>query len=558
MPPTKYIDSQGHENVLPDDASNPVGGMQPLETDAPPPPALAEAAFYPPPAPVPTAAADSDDGAPPLLSSGEQALYLIVLVLFLCCLWSNFKPQVLKLMECVLGVLAVIPPLRGPAEAALESLSHRPMSPADDITEVEWTNEDADPMRVDGSAELLDSEMGSDLASPRHDPDEDEDDDDEEAPLPPPEPKASRGKKGSKKQAKKEPKSKQRRREEEEDEEEAMFSAQQAATEEKLSEVRLDDDEEVEEVDEDEGVSPYRSRQEGAPSPHGGDDHAMAARLFALETKIKSGGTVTLDDLQGARARVSVTGDFLPAVRNGGRADPAAASSNDDSFTMVGLNRQVLRKQTRPSPARLRADADRRQAKLEEALRAKQEESRKAAQQQDELKKADARRTLQKELLMMDHEIDARSTRVGDSATGQPPSQMLAAKWLLEHAYSRYPPRTFTKRRAAEEVMRARELRFRDATMNELKLMQARYAPDKNTVDEFGAEWAVLAEEIAKHAFSLCSGINRGGTQDKLSPFAGGGLFTQPRLEDGDEIGFSLAGGERELMMEEEDVEDAD
>ena len=79
-----------------------------------------------------------------------------------------------------------------------------------------------------------------------------------------------------------------------------------------------------------------------------------------------------------------------------------------------------------------------------------------------------------------------------------------------------------------------------------------------HTVDEFGAEWAVLAEEIAKHAFSLCSGINRGGTQDKLSPFAGGGLFTQPRLEDGDEIGFSLAGGERELMMEEEDVEDAD
>ena len=184
MPPTKYIDSQGHENVLPDDASNPVGGMQPLETDAPPPPALAEAALYPPPAPVPTAAADSDDGAPPLLSSGEQALYLIVLVLFLCCLWSNFKPQVLKLMECVLGVLAVIPPLRGPAEAALESLSHRPMSPADDITEVEWTNEDADPMRVDGSEEIDAELLGSDVEDDSNADEQSQVQDEEAAPTP--------------------------------------------------------------------------------------------------------------------------------------------------------------------------------------------------------------------------------------------------------------------------------------------------------------------------------------------------------------------------------------
>ena len=140
----------------------------------------------------------------------------------------------------------------------------------------------------------------------------------------------------------------------------------------------------------------------------------------------------------------------------------------------------------------------------------------------------------------MDHELDARTD-----------SQMLAAKWLLEHVYTKHPPPSFTKRRAAEEVIRARELRFRDAAMNALKLMQARYAPDKNSFAEFGAEWAVLAEEISKHAFSLCSGISR-GSQQELPPLASTGVFsTRPRRRDDFELSLSAE-------MDHEDVEDAD
>ena len=150
----------------------------------------------------------------------------------------------------------------------------------------------------------------------------------------------------------------------------------------------------------------------------------------------------------------------------------------------------------------------------------------------------------------MDHELDAL-TGASETAKG-PPSQMLAAKWLLEHAYTKYPPPSFTKRRAAEEVIRARELRFRDAAMNALKLVQARYAPEKNSVAEFGAEWAVIAEEISKHAFSLCAGISR-GTQQELPPLASTGVFARQKSDNDDDLGFTLSS-----EMDHDDVEDAD
>ena len=149
----------------------------------------------------------------------------------------------------------------------------------------------------------------------------------------------------------------------------------------------------------------------------------------------------------------------------------------------------------------------------------------------------------------MDAELDAL-TGASETAKG-PPSQMLAAKWLLEHAYTKYPPQSFTKRRAAEEVIRARELRFRDAAMQALKLVQARYAPEKNSVAEFGAEWAVIAEEISKHAFSLCAGISRGAQQE--APPRSSGVFARQRSDDDDDLGFTLSS-----EMDHDDVEDAD
>ena len=118
MPPAAsagdtYVDSEGNAfdtsaddvGVLPcgDDSSE--GEM----------PSLGNAAgLSPPPSPFTPSSMLSDDGAPPLFSPGEAVLYLVVLALALCCMWSNFKPQILKCLQCVLEAAAGV---RGPGAA---------------------------------------------------------------------------------------------------------------------------------------------------------------------------------------------------------------------------------------------------------------------------------------------------------------------------------------------------------------------------------------------------------------------------------------------------------
>ena len=477
--------------------------------------------------PPPPAAMLVDDGAPPILSPAQMALYLVVLILGLCCMWSNFKPQLLGLAQCLLETLAICPPLRKPAKAALQRLGiphsrHDPLDPS----EIVWTNECVDPMRVDGSEEIDAELLGSDV--------EDYSNADDQSQVQDEEPTPRRGSKGRKEA---EPRERRQRRSREESE--RIRRRMEEEDDDEVEEVEDDDDDEVEEVDDDE-----EEEDEEAHRGSRGREKA-AARLGALEKKLRGGGMVTLDDLQGTRARVSAGGDFLPADLPA--VDGPSASVGDD-MTMVGLNTQVRNAQKDQSKM-LRQQADRRQAKLEEALRQKQEVQRKKEAAKDEVKKKEGRRKMHKELVYMDAELDAL-TGASETAKG-PPSQMLAAKWLLEHAYTKYPPQSFTKRRAAEEVIRARELRFRDAAMQALKLVQARYAPEKNSVAEFGAEWAVIAEEISKHAFSLCAGISRGAQQE--APPRSSGVFARQRSDDDDDLGFTLSS-----EMDHDDVEDAD
>jgi len=227
-----------------------------------------------------------------------------------------------------------------------------------------------------------------------------------------------------------------------------------------------------------------------------------------------------------------------------GSAEPHVTAMSLGDLQQQGLDGDWFGK--RSAPVDDARDDDQRQARLEETLRQKQEVAKARAAQQAELARQQARRKLQKELLFMDHELDSLS---GGG------SHMLAAKWLLEHVYTRYPPPSFTKRRSAEEVIRARELRFRDATMSALKVLQARYSPDKNTADAFGAEWAVIAEEISKHAFSLCAGVTR-GSQQELPPVASGAFGRLEVDDDDDRMQFSLT--TQVALEQEEDVEDAD
>merc|ERR1711965_1152656 len=99
--------------------------------------------------------------------------------------------------------------------------------------------------------------------------------------------------------------------------------------------------------------------------------------------------------------------------------------------------------------------------------------------------KREARKTMITELTFMDQELAALTNQNSAGAF------MDAAKWLIEFAYTKYPPPTFSKRRSEEEILRTRELRFRDATNNALKLLQARYAPDKHA-GVASPEWAVI------------------------------------------------------------------
>jgi hypothetical protein len=238
------------------------------------------------------------------------------------------------------------------------------------------------------------------------------------------------------------------------------------------------------------------------------EKRAMEARLARLEAALAEKGKKGSSDLLGRQLP-----DFaVPTPAGVGR------SNDDDSFTMVGLSVQTAHGGPVESQA-LPDVQDQRQARLESALRRKKEAEEKRVKAQDEDAKQDARRMLRKELLFLDNELDSMT----NASTEGPTSHLIASKWLLEFAYSKYPPRSFSAQRAKEELRAVRELRFRDAVLKALKLFQSRYSPEKNSVAQFGAEWAVMAEEFAKHAFALQAGMTRGAKQGAV---CGGDVFS--------------------------------
>ena len=187
-----------------------------------------------------------------------------------------------------------------------------------------------------------------------------------------------------------------------------------------------------------------------------------------------------------------------------------SSSKDDDDMTMC-----MLAQEPPASGSRELLNAsdthDKRQARLESVLRRKKDAKAQRADAEAEEAKQEARRALRKELLFIDNKLDSMtnaSTEGPASDAGSSARHLIASKWLLEYSYSKYPPRTFSTRRAKEELRLVRELRFREAVLKGLKLVQNRYAPEKNMVAQYGAEWAVMAEEIAKYAFALQAGIN--------------------------------------------------
>ena len=190
----------------------------------------------------------------------------------------------------------------------------------------------------------------------------------------------------------------------------------------------------------------------------------------------------------------------------------ASSSDDDDAMTMVPI----------ATASRDQPDMnDKRQARLDAVLQRKKEAQARKDKVEAEEAKQEARRALRTELLFIDNELDS----MANAGHGGPSSHLIASKWLLELAYSKYPPRTFSAQRAKEELRVVRELRFNDAVLKGLKLLQSRYAPEKNTVAQHGAEWAVIAEEVAKHAFALQAGVNRSAKQG----FANHGDVFSPR-----------------------------
>lgn len=226
------------------------------------------------------------------------------------------------------------------------------------------------------------------------------------------------------------------------------------------------------------------------------EKRAMEARIARLELALK-GKQAASNSLPGQLPGCD-QGRFNFATQTS--AQEASSSDDDDAMTMV-----PIAKASRDQPDM----HDKRQARLESVLLRKKEVQARKDEADAEEAKQEARRALRTELLFIDNELDSMTNR---SAEG-PSSHLIASKWLLELAYSKYPPRTFGAQRAKEELRVVRELRFSDAVLKGLKLLQGRYAPEKNTVAQHGAEWAVMAEEVAKHAFALQAGINRSAKQ---------------------------------------------
>ena len=283
-----------------------------------------------------------------------------------------------------------------------------------------------------------------------------------------------------------------------------------------------------------------------------------------LEAKLAQGKTLTLKDIADARAgvqdagdasstRVTSSGEFV-ALQAGARLQHRS-HDNDDSFTMVGLPTQIEKKAQKTAQDELKADRDKahdeRQNKLEDILREKNKRLAQQVTEENERLMRDARRKLRPELLHMDNEID---TMLMQPSQGGGHAQMQAAKWLLEHAYTKYPPPSFSKRRASQETLAVQDLRFRDSIIQALKVLQARYAPAKNQAADYGAERAVIAEEITKHAFSLAAGVNRSSKSDSMP--SASGLMPIALLEPQEDDGISFPLTDRAEVVE--DVEDAD
>lgn len=262
------------------------------------------------------------------------------------------------------------------------------------------------------------------------------------------------------------------------------------------------------------------------------DEESAAEEKRAMESRI---ARLELA-LQGRQAASNALPGQLPDRSDehinygiGTSVHEASRSDDDDAMTMVPIATA-----SRGGPEM----NDQRQARLDAVLQRKREaQARKDAIEAEEAKQ-EARRALRSELQYIDNELDSMA-HAGHSG---PSSHLIASKWLLELAYSKYPPRTFSAQRATEELRVVRELRFNDAVLKGLKLLQSRYAPEKNTVAQYGAEWAVMAEEVAKHAFALQAGVNRSAKQSFAS--RGDTFFHRHVGQEGD--------------IEEGEVEDAD
>ena len=255
------------------------------------------------------------------------------------------------------------------------------------------------------------------------------------------------------------------------------------------------------------------------------EKRAMESRIARLELALQ-GRQAASNALPG---QLPDRGDEQINFGIGTSVHEASPSDDDDAMTMVPIATA-----SRGGPGM----NDQRQARLDAVLQRKREaQARKDAIEAEEAKQ-EARRALRTELQYIDNELDS----MANAGHSGPSSHLIASKWLLELAYSKYPPRTFSAQRATEELRVVRELRFNDAVLKGLKLLQSRYAPEKNTVAQYGAEWAVMAEEVAKHAFALQAGVNRSAKQSFAS--RGDTFFHRQVGQEGD--------------IEEGEVEDAD
>ena len=106
--------------------------------------------------------------------------------------------------------------------------------------------------------------------------------------------------------------------------------------------------------------------------------------------------------------------------------------------------------------------------------------------------------------------MDTTFAALEERLRGAPATSAFVWQWFLLLVYSEFPPRGLTAAAVRERIAAVRKLSpGSKGVLTALRKVQISHHPDKNRPSDFGSEWAVRAEEIAKMASHLSMALKQ-------------------------------------------------